>query len=76
MKLGNKKDLNEEDLYEPVVYEKTKYLTDQLETEWNKELKKPKSSLIRVIVRVYGLRVLTGSLIYELYVNLTRLYSA
>ncbi|CAF0703154.1 unnamed protein product [Brachionus calyciflorus] len=58
LSLGKERPLKEEDLYSPVPDEESKLLTDQLEREWNKELKKQKPSLFQAIYRIHWLTLL------------------
>nr|UOU03343.1 ATP-binding cassette subfamily C4-4-2 [Brachionus rubens] len=57
LKLGKQRPLEEEDLYSPIPDEECKFLTDQLEKEWNKELKKPSPSLSACFIRLYWLKM-------------------
>jgi ABC-type multidrug transport system, ATPase and permease components len=48
-KKGYHKDLAEEDLYNPLKKDKSQYLGDKLEVEWEKQMKKKKPSLLKAI---------------------------
>nr|UOU03342.1 ATP-binding cassette subfamily C4-4-1 [Brachionus rubens] len=53
LSLGKERPLKEEDLYSPIAKEESKPLTDRLEKEWQKELKKQKPSLFNAVYRIY-----------------------
>nr|QNH67887.1 ATP-binding cassette transporter subfamily C member 4 X4 [Brachionus rotundiformis] len=58
LSLGKERPLKEEDLYSPISDEESKFLTDQLEREWNSELKKRKPSLFRAMFRIHILNLI------------------
>nr|APD26522.1 ATP-binding cassette transporter subfamily C member 4 X4 protein [Brachionus koreanus] len=53
LSLGKERPLKEEDLYSPIADEESKNLTDQLEREWSKELKKQKPNLFKAMFRIH-----------------------
>ena len=52
-KKGYYKDLAEEDLYSPLKKDKSEYLGDKLEVEWERQVKKKKPSLLTAIVKSF-----------------------
>ncbi|XP_067134910.1 ATP-binding cassette sub-family C member 4-like [Centruroides vittatus] len=55
---GRKQILNEEDLYEASEYYTSEYLGDQLLKEWNKELQKRNSSILKAVLKFLGWKCL------------------
>ncbi|XP_023241149.1 multidrug resistance-associated protein 4-like [Centruroides sculpturatus] len=55
---GRKRVLKEEDLYETSKYHTSEYLGDQFQKEWNKELEKRKSSILKALLRFVGWKYL------------------
>ncbi|RMZ95933.1 putative multidrug resistance-associated lethal -like protein, partial [Brachionus plicatilis] len=58
LSLGKERPLKDEDLYSPIADEESKLLTDQLEREWNKELKRQKPSLFNAMFRIHTLNLI------------------
>ena len=74
LRIGYKKPLEEEDLFDLIQKEEdSKYLTTQIEKEWNKELLKlkmnKKPSLASALFRLYWLRVILVSFLALLEVS-------
>jgi ATP-binding cassette subfamily C (CFTR/MRP) protein 4 len=55
--LGKQRPLREDDLADPCQSDESKRLTEQLEREWTKELKKKNPSLFYALVRVFWLKI-------------------
>nr|QUF59454.1 ATP-binding cassette transporter Abcc4-1 [Brachionus angularis] len=63
LSLGRKKQLQLSDLYSPISEDEATVLTDELEKEWNKELRNStKPSLSRAMIRWYRTRAILNSL--------------
>jgi hypothetical protein len=54
--LGKQRPLKEDDLADPCPTDESKRLTEQLEIEWAKELKKKRPSLLRALIRLFWLK--------------------
>ncbi|XP_067129908.1 ATP-binding cassette sub-family C member 4-like [Centruroides vittatus] len=55
---GRKRVLKEEDLYEISKYHTSEYLGDLLQKEWNRELQKENSSILKALLRFVGWKYL------------------
>ncbi|XP_023229457.1 multidrug resistance-associated protein 4-like [Centruroides sculpturatus] len=53
---GRKRFLKEEDLLEISKYHTSEYLGDKLQKEWNKELQKKNSNILKAVLRFLGLK--------------------
>ncbi|XP_067121763.1 ATP-binding cassette sub-family C member 4-like [Centruroides vittatus] len=58
IKKGRKKFLKEEDVYRTSKYHTSEYLGDLLQKEWNKELQKRHSSILKALLRFVGWKYL------------------
>ncbi|XP_047107045.1 ATP-binding cassette sub-family C member 4-like [Schistocerca piceifrons] len=64
---GYSRDLTVDDLFEPLDEDTSALLGDQLEQQWEKQLKKKKPSLIGAIVRTFGLEYFRMGCLIFLY---------
>lgn len=63
-RLGLKRPIEQNDIYETIPTHDSKFLTDQLANEWQNECAKEKPSLLRAIWRIHAKKVLLLGLFY------------
>lgn len=72
MRLGMKREINEDDIYAVTNDMRSDKNTEAFENEWQLELEKKNPSLVRVIMKLYGYRVITISTIVAVVNTLVR----
>ena len=69
LKIGYDKPLDEHDLYNTMPDQQSKHLTEELDREWQKELKTSKSpSLPRTLIRIHAKRFILFNMLMVLEV--------
>lgn len=66
IKTSLNRDLNEDDIFAVRNSLRSAQITDAFEKQWQIELKKKNPSIIRVILKLYGLEVLLLTLLYAI----------
>lgn len=63
LKLGWSRDINEDDIYEVTNGMRSDRNTKIFAKHWNIELEKKKPSFLRVLLKVYGIKIFTVSIL-------------
>lgn len=65
-KIGNKRELNEDDIYAVKDGMQSARNTDEFAKEWQTELEKENPSIVRALFRLYGFKTLLVTFLYAI----------
>lgn len=65
-KIGLSRQVKEDDMYTCVKRQKSENVSQKFQMLWEEELTKPKPSLMRVIMKIYGYKVIFVGILFSI----------